>query len=208
MINRLKITIFSVALIPLLRLMWLAATNGLGANPVEFIIHSLGSWTLILLMLTLSMTPIRILTGSTRPIQFRRMLGLFTFFYASLHLLAYAGLDLWFDWLAISKDLIKHPYVYVGFSAFLLLIPLAATSNKAAIKRLGKRWQALHRTVYLVAILGVVHYWWLVKKDVREPILFAVILILLFGIRAFRNAAGMLTSRHAKVPTNPNGARA
>lgn len=195
MINRIKVFVFFGATVPLARLVWLAASNGLGANPVEFVIRSLGTWTLILLMVTLSMTPLRILTGSTRPIQLRRMLGLFTFFYATLHLLAYAGLDQWFDWAAISKDLIKHPFVYVGFSAFLLLIPLAATSNKRAIKRLGKRWQALHRAVYLVAILGVVHYWWLVKKDIREPLLFAVVLAVLFGIRLFKHRLGLWNTR-------------
>lgn len=183
MIKNEKILIFILALMPLVRLLWLAHMDRLGANPVEFIIHSLGTWTLIMLLVTLTMTPLRLLTRMNWPIQQRRMLGLFTFFYACLHLLAYAGLDQWFDWGAISKDILKHPYVLVGFSAFLLLIPLAITSNKSMIKRLGRRWKTLHRAVYLVGLLGVVHYWWLVKKDIREPMLYAAILMLLLAIR-------------------------
>lgn len=185
LINRIKIVLFFVALLPLARLVFLAATDDLGANPVEFIIRSLGTWTLVSLLATLSITPIRLITGVAWPVQLRRMLGLFAFFYASLHLLAYAGLDQWFDWRAIAHDIAKHPYVVVGFSAFLLMIPLAATSNRAAIRRLKQRWQALHRLVYVVATLGIVHYWWLVKKDVSEPMVYAAILATLLGIRIY-----------------------
>lgn len=194
MIKREKIFILILAMVPLMRLLWLALMDGLGANPVEFVIRSLGTWTLVMLLLTLAMTPLRLLSGLTWPIRHRRMLGLFTFFYASLHLLAYAGLDQWFDWDAISKDIVKHPYVLVGFSAFLLLIPLAITSSNVMIKRLGRRWKTLHRAVYLIGVLGVVHYWWLVKKDIREPMLYAAILILLLGIRIvhqWRTKAGV-----------------
>lgn len=183
MINKLKSSIFVLATLPLLRLLYLAFTDGLGANPVEFVIRSLGTWTLVLLLLTLSMTPLRLMIKINWPIQLRRMLGLFTFFYACLHFLAYIGLDQWFDWHAITHDITKHPYVLVGFSAFLLLIPLAATSSNAMIKRLGRNWKVLHRSVYLIGVLGVVHYWWLVKKDIREPLLYAAILAVLFGIR-------------------------
>jgi sulfoxide reductase heme-binding subunit YedZ len=185
MIKRIKVTLFCAALLPLARLVWLAATDDLGANPVEFVIRSLGTWTLVSLLATLSITPIRLLTGVAWPVQLRRMLGLFAFFYASLHLLAYAGLDQWFDWRAITHDIVKHPYVVVGFSAFLFMIPLAATSNRAAIRRLGQRWQALHRLVYLIATLGVIHYWWLVKKDITQPVIYATVLAVLLGIRLY-----------------------
>ena len=185
LIRKIKIVIFIAALLPLTRLVVLAAMDDLGANPVEFIIRSLGTWTLVSLLATLSSTPIRLVTGIAWPVQLRRMLGLFAFFYASLHLLAYAGLDQWFDWRAIAHDIAKHPYVVVGFSAFLLMIPLAATSNRAAIRRLKQRWQALHRLVYVIAPLGIVHYWWLVKKDVTEPMIYAVVLAVLFGIRIY-----------------------
>lgn len=183
MIKKVKVALFCAALLPLVRLVWLAATDDMGANPVEFVIRSLGTWTLVSLLTTLSITPIRLITGVAWPVQLRRMLGLFTFFYACLHLLAYAGLDQWFDWRAIAHDIVKHPYVVVGFSAFLLMTPLAITSNRAAIRRLGKRWQVLHRLVYLIAVLGVIHYWWLVKKDVSEPVIYASILAVLLGIR-------------------------
>lgn len=180
-----KAALFMVALLPLARLVWLAATDGLGANPVEFVIHSLGTWTLVSLLVTLGFTPLRLLTGIAWPLQLRRMCGLFVFFYGSLHLLAYGGLDQWFDWNAIGKDIVKHPYILVGFTAFVLLIPLAATSNRAMIRRLGKRWQTLHRLVYLIAILGVTHFWWLVKKDISEPLLYALVLLLLLGVRLY-----------------------
>jgi sulfoxide reductase heme-binding subunit YedZ len=185
LINKIKVALFCVALLPLIRLVWLASMDDLGANPVEFVIRSLGTWTLVALLATLSITPIRLMTGVAWPVQLRRMLGLFAFFYASLHLLAYAGLDQWFDWHAIVHDIVKHPYVVVGFSAFLLMIPLAATSSRRAIRRLGSRWQTLHRLVYLIATLGVIHYWWLVKKDVSEPAIYASILAVLLGIRLY-----------------------
>jgi sulfoxide reductase heme-binding subunit YedZ len=185
MIRNVKAVLFLVSLLPLVRLAWLAYTNDLGANPVEFIIRSLGTWTLVALLATLSLTPIRLLTGLAWPLQLRRMMGLFAFFYVCLHLLAYAGLDLWFDWLAIGKDIAKHPYVLVGFTAFILLVPLAATSTNVMIRRLGKYWKQLHQLVYLIAILGVVHYWWLVKKDIREPAAYGLVLMMLFAIRLY-----------------------
>lgn len=185
LIINIKIALFIFALLPLARLVWLGVNDDLGANPVEFVIRSLGTWALLGLLVTLSVTPIRLITGIKWPIQLRRMLGLFAFFYVCLHLLAYVGLDQWFDWNAIGKDIVKHPYILVGFSAFLLLIPLAATSNQAMIRKLRQRWQALHRLVYLIAILGVTHYWWLVKKDIREPLIYALILLVLLGIRIY-----------------------
>jgi sulfoxide reductase heme-binding subunit YedZ len=185
MIKKAKIALFVLALLPLARLVWLSVTDGLGANPVEFVMRSLGTWTLVCLLVTLSVTPIRLIFGIKWLVPLRRMMGLFTFFYVCLHLLAYAGLDQWFDWRAIVHDIAKHPYVLVGFSAFVLMIPLAVTSNQAMIRRLRQRWQTLHRLVYLIAILGVTHYWWLVKKDVTEPLIYAMVLFFLLAVRLY-----------------------
>ena len=180
-----KAVAFTAALIPLGRLVMLGLQGDLGANPVEFVTHFTGIWALVMLMITLSMTPIRLLTGMTWQIRLRRMIGLFMFFYACLHFLTYVWLDHWFAWNEIGKDIVKHPYVLVGFSALLLTVPLAATSNRAMIMKLGERWKQLHRLVYLIAVLGVLHFWWLVKKDIREPLIYALILALLFGIRLY-----------------------
>jgi sulfoxide reductase heme-binding subunit YedZ len=185
MIKKAKIALFVIALLPLARLVWLGLTDGLGANPVEFVLRSLGTWTLVCLLVTLSVTPIRLIFGIKWLVPLRRMMGLFTFFYVCLHLLAYAGLDQWFDWRSIVHDIAKHPYVLVGFSAFVLMIPLAVTSNQAMIRRLRQRWQTLHRLVYLIAILGVTHYWWLVKKDVTEPLIYAMVLFFLLAVRLY-----------------------
>jgi methionine sulfoxide reductase heme-binding subunit len=180
-----KALLFVLALIPLARLIWLGANDNLTANPIEFIERSTGTWALIILLITLSMTPIRLMTGITWQIQLRRMMGLFMFFYACLHFTTYIWLDHWFDWSEISKHIIKHPYVLVGFSAFVLALPLALTSTNGMMRRLGARWKQLHYAVYIVAILGVLHFWWLVKKDIREPLLYAIILFLLLGIRLY-----------------------
>jgi methionine sulfoxide reductase heme-binding subunit len=181
----LKTAIWLLTLMPLARLIWLGLNDDLGANPVEFLERSTGTWTLVILLTTLSMTPIRLLTGQVSQIQLRRLLGLFMFFYAFLHITTYVWLDYSFVWLDITKDIIKHPYVIVGFSAFLLTIPLAATSNSYMIKRLKSNWKKLHQIVYLIAILGVLHFWWLVKKDVTEPIYYATVLALLLGVRLY-----------------------
>ncbi len=173
------------ALLPLARLIWLGFNDDLGANPVEFVERSTGTWTLAILLITLSLTPLRLLTGIAWPIQLRRMAGLFMFFYVCLHFLTYIWLDQWFAWDDIVKDIAKHPYVLVGFTAFILAIPLAVTSNQAMIKRLRGRWKTLHTLVYPIAILGVLHFWWLVKKDIREPLIYAVILMVLLGIRIY-----------------------
>lgn len=180
-----KALLFVLALIPLVRLIWLGMNDNLTANPIEFIERSTGTWALIILLITLSMTPIRLMTGITWQIQLRRMMGLFMFFYACLHFTTYIWLDHWFDWSEISKHIIKHPYVLVGFSAFVLALPLALTSTNGMMRRLGARWKQLHYTVYIVAILGVLHFWWLVKKDIREPLLYAIILFVLLGIRVY-----------------------
>lgn len=180
-----KAVLFLIALIPLARLFWLGFSDDLTANPIEFVERSLGTWALVMLLITLSMTPIRLLTGMAWQIQLRRMAGLFMFFYASLHFLTYIWLDQSFDWAAIVKDIAKHPYVLVGFSAFVLAIPLAATSNKAAIQRLRERWKKLHMLIYPIAILAILHFWWLVKKDIREPLIYALVLAVLLSIRIY-----------------------
>lgn len=178
-----KLWIFGLCLLPLVRLVVLGFNGGLGANPIEFITRSTGTWTLVGLMVTLSVTPLRRLTGHAGLIRYRRMLGLFTFFYVCLHFVTYIWLDQFFDPAAIVRDIIKRPFITVGFAAFLLLIPLAATSTHAMIRRLGRRWQQLHRLVYAIAILGVVHYLWLVKKDLTEPLIYGVVLTLLLLMR-------------------------
>lgn len=178
-----KSALFLIALIPLARLLYLGFTEDLSANPVEFVERSTGTWALVMLMITLSFTPIKLISSIAWPIQFRRMAGLFMFFYACLHITTYTWLDHWFDWAEITKDIIKHPYVLVGFSAFVLSIPLAITSNNAMVRRLRERWKLLHQLVYPIAILGVVHYWWLVKKDITQPIIFATVLVVLLSIR-------------------------
>lgn len=182
-ISNIKIGVFLLCLVPLTRLIILGYQENLSANPIEFIERSTGFWALFILLATLTLTPIRLITGRAWQIQLRRMLGLFMFFYACLHITTYLWLDFAFDWLDITKDIAKHPRILVGFTAFLLAIPLAITSNNAMMKRLGSRWKQLHQLVYVIAILAVVHFWWLVKKDIREPLLYAAILVLLLGIR-------------------------
>ncbi|MDD2724430.1 MAG: sulfoxide reductase heme-binding subunit YedZ [Methylovulum sp.] len=185
-LSRVKTIIFLLALIPFVRLIIGGITDGLGANPIEKITRSTGYWTLTLIMVTLGITPLRKLTGWNWLTRTRRMLGLSAFFYASLHFLTYLVLDQFFDWNGIVKDIIKRPYITVGFPSFLLLLPLAITSNNALIKKLGgKRWRCLHRLVYVVGVGGVVHYWWLVKKDLTNPMTFAVVLAVLLGFRVF-----------------------
>ncbi|HEV8260998.1 MAG TPA: protein-methionine-sulfoxide reductase heme-binding subunit MsrQ [Burkholderiales bacterium] len=179
-----KAVVFIACLIPLARLAWLGFHNHLGANPIEYITHSTGWWTLAFLLITLSVTPLRRLLNLPWLLRLRRMLGLFAFFYVSLHFITYIWLDQFFDWTEIVKDVGKRPFITVGFSAFVLLIPLAVTSTNAMVKRLGaKRWQILHRLVYGIGILGVLHFWWLVKKDITEPYMFASLLALLLIIR-------------------------
>jgi sulfoxide reductase heme-binding subunit YedZ len=185
-INRLKVALFLLALYPLARLLVLAFSDGLGANPIEFITRSTGTWTLVGLMLTLTITPLRKITGWHQLLRIRRMLGLFSFFYASLHFITYIWLDQFFNFSAILHDVYKRPFITVGFAAFTLLIPLALTSSNAMIRRLGAmRWQRLHKLVYLIAILGVLHYIWLVKKDLTQPLIYAAVLTLLLGWRVW-----------------------
>lgn len=179
-----KSAVFTASLVPLAFLLSRGLNNDLGANPVETINRYTGDWVLRFLLITLAVTPLRKIFGWNDLLRYRRMLGLFAFFYAVLHFLSYVWLDQFFVWGDIVKDVVKRPYITVGFTSFLMLIPLAATSTKAMIRRLGaKRWQRLHRLVYLAGIGGVVHFMWLVKSDIREPFLYAVILALLLGFR-------------------------
>src|SRR5579864_1347162 len=172
-----KVAMFVACLVPLARLGWKALHDGLGANPIQVITFSTGTWTLVLLLATLSITPLRRLTGQLWLIQFRRMIGLFAFFYACLHFTTYIWLDKFFDLHEVVKDVGKRPFITAGFTAFVLLIPLAVTSTRGMIVRLGgKNWQRLHRLVYVSALAGVVHYIWLVKKDEQVPITFACVL--------------------------------
>jgi sulfoxide reductase heme-binding subunit YedZ len=171
-----KVVVFAVCLTPLTWLVWRAYHGNLTANPVEFIQHFTGDWTLRFLLITLSVTPLRKLLNIPDLIRFRRMLGLFAFFYACLHFLTYLGPDQSFDVAAIWKDVYKRPFITVGFAAFVLLIPLALTSTAGWIRRLGgRRWQMLHRLIYISAICGVIHYYWLVKSAVLRPLTYAAI---------------------------------
>ena len=194
-----KTLAFLLASFPLIRLIWLGVHDNLSANPIEFIERSTGFWALLILLITLSLTPIRLITNRVWQLQLRRMLGLFMFFYACLHIAIYLWLDFSFVWADISKDIIKHPRILLGFFAFILTIPLAITSNKAMVRRLGERWKQLHQLVYLIAILGVVHFWWLVKKDIREPLLYASILVLLLAIRIYYKKDSIMTMLGIKI---------
>lgn len=191
-ISWIKAFVFLLCLVPLSRLIWLGFQDDLSANPIEFIERSTGFWALFILLATLTLTPIRLITGRTWQIQLRRMLGLFMFFYACLHVTTYVWLDFSFVWADITKDIIKHPRILVGFAAFVLTIPLAITSSNAMVRRLRERWKQLHQLVYFIAILGVVHFWWLVKKDIREPLLYASILVVLLAIRIYYKKASKL----------------
>ncbi len=183
----LKAVLFALGLIPFAFYLWRFFGDALGANPIEAITRASGEWTLRFLLITLAVTPLRRVTGWHWLIRLRRMLGLFSFFYACLHATTYFWLDQFFDWQGIAKDILKRPFVTLGFAAFVLLIPLAATSTNAMIKRLGgKRWQALHRSVYAIGVLAILHYWWLVKRDLTAPLIYGLILAALLGARAWQ----------------------
>jgi len=183
MLTRLKPIFFVACLVPLGQLLYQGWTDDLTANPIEYITRFTGSWALIILLVSLSVTPLRRITGWNELIKLRRMLGLFAFFYVLLHFSTYVILDHFFDFQRIVADVVKRSYVTAGFIGFVLMIPLAVTSTKAMIRRLGKRWQLLHRLVYVVAIAGVVHFYWLVKADISRPVQYGAILALLLGCR-------------------------
>jgi methionine sulfoxide reductase heme-binding subunit len=182
-----KAVVFLLCLVPALRLLWSFHKDALGPNPVENITHTTGDWTIYFLLITLSITPLRRLLNQPALVGFRRMLGLFAFFYGCLHLTTYLWLDQSFDWSGIWKDIYKRPYITAGFTAWALMVPLALTSTAWSIRKLGgKRWQQLHRLIYFSALAGVVHYYWLVKSDVRLPLLYASILLVLLFYRLVR----------------------
>ena len=165
----------------------------LGANPAETILHRSGDWVIYFLLLTLAITPLRQLTGWKDAIKFRRMMGLYAFFYACVHFLSYIGFDRLFDLSDMAREIVKRPFILVGFAAFVLLVPLAVTSTRGWVLRLGgARWLALHKAVYPVAVLGIVHYWWLVKRDITWPLVFALVLAVLLAYRGFRRGGGKI----------------
>ena len=179
-----KVVVFLLCLLPLGMLVIRAVQGNLTANPIEFITHTTGDWTLRFLVITLAITPLRKTFRLRQLVRFRRMLGLFAFFYACLHFSTWIGLDKFFDWTEMWKDVQKRRFITVGFTGFVLMIPLAITSTAGWIRRLGgKRWQMLHRAIYLSAIAGVIHYYWLVKSDVREPLQYAAMVAVLLAWR-------------------------
>ncbi|PRC94772.1 sulfite oxidase heme-binding subunit YedZ [Solimicrobium silvestre] len=183
-----KASLFVAALLPFLRLVLAVFTDHLGANPLEFITRNTGDWTLYFLCITLAVTPLRRLTGWSWMVKLRRMLGLYGFFYASLHFLTFLWFDHFFDVAEMLKDVVKRPFILVGFTAFILLMPLALTSTNKMIKRVGaKRWQQLHKLIYLIASLGVLHYFWMKagKHDFSQPVLFGSIVAILLLLRLF-----------------------
>lgn len=179
-----KVLVFTLSCLPLFFLVWRGFRGELTPNPVEFLQHQTGDWTLRFLVFTLCVTPFRKLLHVPELIRFRRMLGLFAFLYGGLHFLTYLGPDQSFSFSGMLKDVVKRPFITVGFAAFVLLIPLAITSTAGWIRRIGgKRWQALHRGIYVTAILGVIHYYWLVKSDVRKPLFYGAIVAILLAWR-------------------------
>ena len=179
-----KLPVFALCLVPVGLLGWRALHNNLTANPIEYITHQTGDWTIIFVVTTLAITPARKLLRLPELIRFRRMLGLFAFFYGLLHFSTWIGLDKFFDWAEMLHDVRKRPFITAGFTGFVLMIPLALTSTAGWIRRLGgKRWLALHRLIYVTAIAGVVHYYWLVKSDHRKPVFYGVLVALLLALR-------------------------
>lgn len=179
-----KPALFAICLLPLVRAIWIVASGG-AVNPIEFILRSTGTWALVILLLTLTVTPLRQISGNNSLIRYRRMLGLFSFFYAILHFMTWVGLDRFFDLASMLKDIVRRPFITVGFAAFVILVILAATSTNAAMRRLKRNWGRLHRLVYPAAILAVVHYWWLVKLDITQPAIYAALLAVLLLWRLF-----------------------
>ena len=179
----LKVVIFTLSLVPLFYIIYQILTNQLGPEPIKDITHHTGKWTLYFIVITLAMTPLKKITKLNIWINYRRMFGLFIFFYASVHLMTYVGLDYRFDLTSIGDDIIKKKYIFIGFTAWLLLIPLAVTSNKRMMKILKDKWKKLHRLIYLISLLGAIHYLWLVKRDLTEPLIFLAIILILLTFR-------------------------
>jgi sulfoxide reductase heme-binding subunit YedZ len=210
-----KALVFALCCVPFGVLLWDAFHNGLagfpnnmdfGANPIEFITHRTGDWTIRFIVITLAITPLRQILRQPQLVRFRRMLGLFAFFYACLHFAVWIGLDKTFDWSEMWKDVLKRRFITVGFAAFALLIPLALTSTAGMIRRLGgKRWRALHRLIYICAVLGVIHYYWLVKSDHRKPLMYAafVAALLAWRLAVWTKDRGKYSPRKANSPDVP-----
>lgn len=186
--------LFLLCLLPLAQLLW-HALLGHAVNPIEDLTRGLGTWTLRFLLITLCVSPLRALGAPGWLLRLRRMLGLYAFFYACLHLLTYLWLDQFFDWAAIVRDIVKRPFITVGMLAFLLLLPLAITSTDGWIRRLKRNWGKLHRLVYVIAPLGVLHYLWLVKRDIQSPLIYAAILAVLLLWRVWRYLRPTLAAR-------------
>ena len=191
----LKSAILAAALLPAAALVYGFSANDLTANPIDYITDTTGYTALTFLLITLTVTPLRRLTGWNDLIKLRRMLGLFAFFYACLHLSTWLVLDWFFDFASMAADIVERPFITIGMLTFLLLIPLAATSTAGMIRRLGRRWQQLHRLVYVAGLTAVIHFWWVVKADFREPRLFALALTVLLGFRAWWTLRPRLSSR-------------
>ncbi len=183
--QKIRILVFCLALLPLAWLAQRIMTDDLGVNPIETLNRFFGDWGLRFLLITLAITPLRKITGWAQIGRFRRMMGLFAFFYVCLHVSSYVGLDQFFDWEALGKDILKRRYITFGMIALVLMIPLAITSTDAMIKRVGgRRWKSLHKSVYVIGVLGVVHFWLMVKSDIREPMLYGALLFVLLAYRA------------------------
>ena len=198
-----KSAVFVFLLSPVAALAWTVLTNRAGPNPVEFLEHGTGDWAIWLLLATLTITPLRMLTNSQKLLPYRRMLGLFAFFYGVIHFSIYLSLDQGLAWSQILADLYKRPFIIAGFTALMLMLPLAITSTKGMIRRLGgKRWQLLHRLIYFSAAAAVVHYWWLVKSDIRKPLLYAAILVVLMAFR-WRLVAALFVSAVSVLAQQP-----
>jgi len=196
-----KVVVFLACLVPLANLVWRGFQNDLTLNPVEFVEHTTGDWVLRFLCITLAITPLRKILGVPQLIRFRRMMGLFAFFYVCLHFSTWIGVDRFFNWGDMLKDVAKRPFITVGFTGFVLMIPLAITSTAGWIRRLGgKRWQMLHRAIYVSAIAGVIHYYWLVKSDVRKPLEYAFIIGVLLAWRVWGWFSGRRKPQPARIP--------
>jgi sulfoxide reductase heme-binding subunit YedZ len=200
MVRRGKPLVFALCLLPLVIVAWQAVDGSIGPNAVEAVLHVTGLWALRMLLVTLAVTPLRQLTGQAWLVRFRRMLGLFAFFYAALHLTVYLVLDRALMWEEIVHDIAERPYITVGFAALVLMLPLAVTSTRGWVKRLGRRWKALHRLIYPIAVLGVLHFVWLVKADLRQPLIYAALLAVLLGLRMpWKEWLGRLPRPFARV---------
>jgi sulfoxide reductase heme-binding subunit YedZ len=181
----LRWAVFAAALVPAAALVYWVLTGDTGPNPIDFITDTTGTTAITFLTITLTITPLRRLTGQNELIRLRRMLGLFAFFYACLHVVTWSVLDWFFDFASMADDIVKRPFITLGMTTFVLLVPLALTSTKSWIRRLGRKWQQLHRIVYIAGITAVIHFWWVVKADFRQPRLWAVALCVLLGFRAW-----------------------